>query len=644
MNNININTLNKYNIYDATVENLQEIFDEALKKEEVDTIMRIMNHIREWKRSHLDAFLNKIPKKAKTPSMKLFVKRFADYAKVQLTEINPRKKKYRNELDRLMAGTSAINNVFYDYPRYTKEQFFQLPYIKQNIEYSIKLSRFEKELIEFYWSDSVHVLAIHKNMKILNPVLTKIFNNAPALTQDITVYRGVSAGDTTSTLTKLTNLTSTSLNIDVAYDFRYTKCCLFKILLPKGTKFIVPTLKETDVLSWQQEILLPPGGALKLIKETYDYRYDGRKNEKVFIQEYKYTPKINFNETPDIKATRNDRQFYKFYKEVYDAFLQQKIRFSQLNKGFKEVEKKNPGVSVYNLDVSENAPRDGSQRIPENAVSYRSYKSNHSSAKKSTEKSTNSSEKKSTKKPTKKPTKKSTKNFFLSLIYTMTNVNKRDRRGRTVLMRALEDGASEKLLNEILDMKPNIRLVDKEGSDALNYALRVRYILKDEKEIGTPNAIIQRILSMKPDINLQDKYGNTALMNALKNKKSSRIINQILKMNPKINVQNASGTTALMFAIGSASVPIIKKILTMKPDISLRDTTLFGIALTDALLRKDLPASVFEKLADLDALTEQDIKLIKESSVLPKKIKNRLIKSYDNGDILHLAVFRMTAS
>jgi hypothetical protein len=116
--------------------------------------------------------------------------------------------------------------------------------------------------------------------------LIGIFDRAPPLTNELVVYRGLKTYEELFD-PKLTNFTSTSRNIDIAKYFHFRSdlpqhetysfdadkqpgCCLLRILLPRGSKVLVPMLPGTRY-GEQEEILLQPGGELILTsQETVD--------------------------------------------------------------------------------------------------------------------------------------------------------------------------------------------------------------------------------------------------------------------------------------------------------------------------------------------------------------------------------------
>ena len=77
---------------------------------------------------------------------------------------------------------SIPSGVMYQFPKHSIDEFFELDNIKRNINYIKGLSRFERELLTFYWSKYEHVIAIADNLDSrLQGIMTRIFANAPEI-------------------------------------------------------------------------------------------------------------------------------------------------------------------------------------------------------------------------------------------------------------------------------------------------------------------------------------------------------------------------------------------------------------------------------------------------------------------------------
>jgi ankyrin repeat protein len=160
------------------------------------------------------------------------------------------------------------------------------------------------------------------------------------------------------------------------------------------------------------------------------------------------------------------------------------------------------------------------------------------------------------------------------------------------LIYAIRNNSDIRIINKILDFKPDINLQDNDGYTALMYAIKENNI-----------EIINKILNFKPDINLQNKYDKTALMYAIK-ENNIEIINKILDFNPDINLQDDDGDTALMYAIKENNIEIIHKILNLKPNINLQNkygiTDLMYIIVKHIDTTSSILNSIINKMLDLN--------------------------------------------
>lgn len=326
---------------------INRLFQQALDTENIDAIIAFVNR-------H-PKLIKQLPKQSSNLQLQLYLNRLKYYlTKAKFGKLY--------DYDGQLTSDHPSSGIFYDYPKVDVNAFFKLKTVKKNLQYIQTLGQFERELITFYWQNYEHVIAIAENLDIVQSVLHRIFENAPESDIEMTVYRGIDIHDNTLpqiNFTDITFLFSTSLDPDVAnifqegpeewcwYDkngeeFEYLKqnsCCFMKIVLPKGTKFIVPTYQKTDLLKWQQEILLPPGGQLVFVHEYYDFRavlnLDGEftKMKKVLIKEFAYLPgHVDFSKKPFIDKKDKSYQRYENNKSIYISFLSQQITLEKMYK------------------------------------------------------------------------------------------------------------------------------------------------------------------------------------------------------------------------------------------------------------------------------------------------------------------------
>jgi len=161
------------------------------------------------------------------------------------------------------------------------------PDVLSSLHYLASLSDAEREILHLY-VDQIGYM--NKRLKSTNESewriaesLFHIIQRAPPLSQDAVVYRGIL---TRSDIVNLSvdEFTSVTMSRDVALQYHHSSdmprgvslaededepgCCIFRILLPKGTKTVCPVGPESD-LWWQHELVLPPGGKFFLTsKET----------------------------------------------------------------------------------------------------------------------------------------------------------------------------------------------------------------------------------------------------------------------------------------------------------------------------------------------------------------------------------------
>ena len=109
--------------------------------------------------------------------------------------------------------------------------------------------------------------------------MNEIIKNAPPLTEDILVYKGLKQELNPS----FTTFISTSLNLQVANSFHSGDCCKSYIILKKGMSALaLLTISSHD----EYEILLPYDTKLKLIaKDSTDINKILQKSKTVDVYE-----------------------------------------------------------------------------------------------------------------------------------------------------------------------------------------------------------------------------------------------------------------------------------------------------------------------------------------------------------------------
>jgi hypothetical protein len=97
--------------------------------------------------------------------------------------------------------------------------------------------------------------------------LDEIFEQAPPLTTNLVVYRGVTKRHDFG---KLAGFISTSIDYDMALSFASinNQCCVFIITIPKGAKAL--PIDDVSVHEREGEILLPRSGHFEVTKTGYN--------------------------------------------------------------------------------------------------------------------------------------------------------------------------------------------------------------------------------------------------------------------------------------------------------------------------------------------------------------------------------------
>jgi hypothetical protein len=155
----------------------------------------------------------------------------------------------------------------------------------KSLKYLHSLDVDTKEAIRYYTSNAgfeninnvlrgvkcgnkVNVLYTTNAIKLLDIA----FLNAPPLKHDIVLYRGIHLYNYLHTNLNFIDkgYLSTSLDINIAHKFNHykkTKCCLFEIHIPKGTR-ILP-LTPFSHFTKEYEVLLPRNGEFQLVKNNF---------------------------------------------------------------------------------------------------------------------------------------------------------------------------------------------------------------------------------------------------------------------------------------------------------------------------------------------------------------------------------------
>ena len=128
---------------------------------------------------------------------------------------------------------------------------------------------------------------------------------------------------------------------------------------------------------------------------------------------------------------------------------------------------------------------------------------------------------------------------LLEIVNKISNINRKDTYGNTVLLYAFEHCSNEKVLLEILKQKPDLNIQYYNNETAIMHAFKH---CSNEK-------VLLEILKQKPDLNLQDKYDKTtAIMRAFKQFTNEKVLLEILKQKPDLNLQDKYNKTALYYA------------------------------------------------------------------------------------------------
>jgi|694.fasta_scaffold38874_3 hypothetical protein len=153
--------------------------------------------------------------------------------------------------------------------------FYQLAKRLNNYDYDFVNSYLEKVK-----RDDAFIQLIKECVEEYVDDLKKIFDKAPALDEDMVVFRGVSTmyykKDNSDKFYNNTFM-STSLNPNTALDFSAKECCLKKITLKRGFNKII-FIEPITQIRGEYELLIPPDTEFRILKHeefkketTFDY-------------------------------------------------------------------------------------------------------------------------------------------------------------------------------------------------------------------------------------------------------------------------------------------------------------------------------------------------------------------------------------
>jgi len=215
------------------------------------------------------------------PAFYEMIRNTTDVNDIVNVSLNIRTRKYSpswNELfteedeDEDTYGQHENLNVFFKNTKELQDEIF----IDLNI---IKTEEFNLEVyksicrLEAFYTDQF----IENTVKYYTNKLDNLIRNAPPLTRDIHVYRGIKSAfiPTKEGEKQTVDFISTSLSFPKATKFMEDKtCCIKHMLLKKGTKCLY--LGEFSFVLNENEILLPPNTTFKILNKEAnikDYIY-----------------------------------------------------------------------------------------------------------------------------------------------------------------------------------------------------------------------------------------------------------------------------------------------------------------------------------------------------------------------------------
>eukprot|EP00803_Ostreobium_quekettii_P005176 evm.model.scf_1902.1 EVM.evm.TU.scf_1902.1 scf_1902:3212-15097(+) len=196
------------------------------------------------------------------------------------------------------------------------------------------------------------------------------------------------------------------------------------------------------------------------------------------------------------------------------------------------------------------------------------------------------------------------------------SANTKDRRGRTVLMKAAMGGNRE-FVNALINTSTNLDMQDKAGYTALMWAA-----------VSGQDEIVSLLLDKNANIDIQNKYGSTALMMAAMNGKLA-IVNILMSSSPNLDVQDKFGRTALMKAAMNAKLDVVNALISSGADIDIQEKTGDTALMTAATVGNlEIAQVLISCNAELDLQDENgQTALMKAAAFGRTEIVNALITS-----------------
>lgn len=144
------------------------------------------------------------------------------------------------------------------------------------------------------------------------------FDAAPRIKKSITVYKGKNSSNVYSDKSYI----STSKNIEAAYDFSGTKCCILVITVTPGSKVL--DISYLSRYKDENEILLDRGGSL-FVTNTY-IENDMKFINCVYTNGVKVKSNMSISKAEKIVKLENDdtdviNRLFKFFKDDYDPYF-----------------------------------------------------------------------------------------------------------------------------------------------------------------------------------------------------------------------------------------------------------------------------------------------------------------------------------
>lgn len=157
-------------------------------------------------------------------------------------------------------------------------------------------------------------------------------------------------------------------------------------------------------------------------------------------------------------------------------------------------------------------------------------------------------------------------------------------------------GGHHECVSLLLERKPNVNALDKEGMTALSIACREGF-----------HEIVVALIAAGAYINIQDRSGDTPLIHAVKGGHRA-VVEILLKKHADIDIQGKDKKTALYYAAEKGNVTIARIILAQNPDLELEtkdgDTALLravrnrSLEIVQMLLDKKAKVGATDKRGD----------------------------------------------